>query len=122
MHHQSHVARDLGGLYRAATTAGERMHAAMLRYHGALGKPALKEEVRGRLEDYLACGQQYRTTLEMLLAVLACSALVCAPDEAARVEGMLGLHDAEMRKLYDQTRSRVDDEQPAASRKRRAES
>ena len=92
------------GLYRAATEAGSRLHEAMLRYHGALADPAADGDVRDRLEDYLARGQQYSTTLEMLRAALDASELTCARDEAERLERILWRHEALMRTLYGRLR------------------
>jgi hypothetical protein len=63
MSHESILLRDVPGLYRAATTAFGRLHAAMLRYHDADGGRGSEYWDRTTLEEYVACGQIYRTTL-----------------------------------------------------------
>lgn len=106
MRHESTLLRDVPGLYRAAASALGRLQAAMLRYHGAARCSAPGEANREPLEEYVACGQLYRTTLEMLFAALTDSESGSARKEAARVEGLLWRHDALMRNLYEQTRAR----------------
>ena len=100
-------------MYRAVTRAGERLHEGMLRYLLARTNAESAEKVKDCLEDYIALGQQYRTTLELLQALLASSPLKCARDEAERIEGMLWRHDELLRRLYSGEKAAVGRDRPA---------
>ena len=115
MHGVSIRGGEIRELYAAATRAGEQFHASMLRYFRAQAAPDGAEKVRDCLEEYIASGQQYSTTLELLLAALASSPLNCARDEAGRIEGLLWRHDGQLRRLYSVLRAGAAPERPSGS-------